>query len=148
MNDNFGGVSYKSNTVKTTPNPLSPLISSNSCQKSVCEITKKHKNQLKSMKAKKLIMLKCSTFYLQDLQPGIGVLLKLFFLFLYFFVFFFFFFLRTTEHELYLKPTGMSDGGLNQSYPTDHPGYWQERLIVKWINAIESFQFHEQDMND
>ena len=113
MNDNFGGVSYKSNTVKTTPNPLSPLISSNSCQKSVCEITKKHKNQLKSMKAKKLIMLKCSTFYLQDLQPGIGVLLKLFFLFLYFFVFFFVFFLRTTEHELYLKPTGMSDGGLN-----------------------------------
>ena len=65
------------------------------------------------MKAKKLIMLKCSTFYLQDLQPGIGVLLKLFFLFLYFLFFFFVFFLRTTEHELYLKPTGMSDGGLN-----------------------------------
>ena len=44
------------------------------------------------MKAKKLIMLKCSTFYLQDLQPGIGVLLKLFFLFLYFLFFFCFFF--------------------------------------------------------
>ena len=42
------------------------------------------------MKAKKLEMLKCSAFYLQDLQPGIGVLLKLFFF--CFFVFFFWFF--------------------------------------------------------
>ena len=68
------------------------------------------------MKAKKQVMLKCSTFYLQDLQPGIGVLLKQFFFgFLFFGLFFFgfFFFKGTTKNESYLKPADMSDGGLN-----------------------------------
>ena len=52
------------------------------------------------------------------LAPGLRVLLKLFF------------FQQEQQKKLCLKPADMSDGGLNQSYPTDHSGHWQGRLII------------------
>ena len=45
-------------------------------------------------------MLKFSTFYLQDLQPGIGVLLKLFFFWFFVFWFFFLFFFLKEQQKM------------------------------------------------